>query len=178
MMANPELIYLAPACEDGADGRTWCVDNIWTDCEENGCTEKPVRYVLESSALAREAALREELETLRSQHTEQSCIFCNNSGELLTEVKSLREERSRTTETLIQYEQGFWGRMASKNRKEADDLQQRLTAAEWRNADTIAKLELAASMMDDDERGNRFAEVCRLAIKSLKPTESGASDAQ
>ncbi len=56
------------------------------------------------------------------------------------------------------------------------DLQQRLAAAEQRNSETIAKLELAASMMDDDERGNRFAEVCRLAVKSLKPTESGASE--
>lgn len=54
-------------------------------------------------------------------------------------------------------------------------LKLNLAAAEQRNADTIAKLELAASMMDDDERGNRFAEICRLAIKSLKPTESGAS---
>ena len=56
------------------------------------------------------------------------------------------------------------------------DANQSLAVAERRNADTIAKLELAASMMDDDERGNRFAEVCRLAIKSLKPTESGASE--
>ena len=55
-------------------------------------------------------------------------------------------------------------------------VEQRLAAAEQRNSDTIANLELAASMMDDDERGNRFAEVCRLAIKSLKPTESGASE--
>jgi len=55
-------------------------------------------------------------------------------------------------------------------------MSEALTAAEQRNADTIAKLELAASMMDDDERGNRFAEVCRAAIESLKPTESGASE--
>lgn len=54
--------------------------------------------------------------------------------------------------------------------------EQHLAATEQRNSDTIAKLEIAASMMDDDERGNRFAEVCILAIKSLKPTESGASE--
>ena len=34
--------------------------------------------------------LRAELETLRQQHAEQSCVFCNDSGELLTEVKALR----------------------------------------------------------------------------------------
>lgn len=34
--------------------------------------------------------LRAELETLRQQHAEQSCVFCNDSGELLTEVKTLR----------------------------------------------------------------------------------------
>lgn len=33
-----------------------------------------------------------ELEVLRQQHAEQSCIFCNNSGELLSAVKT---ERSR-----------------------------------------------------------------------------------
>lgn len=37
------------------------------------------------------AALREELATLHDQHAEQSCVFCNNSGELLTEVKSLQQ---------------------------------------------------------------------------------------
>ena len=37
------------------------------------------------------AALREELATLHDQHAEQSCVFCNNSGELLTEVKSLKQ---------------------------------------------------------------------------------------
>lgn len=36
------------------------------------------------------AALREELAELRQQHAEQSCVFCNNSGELLTKVKALQ----------------------------------------------------------------------------------------
>jgi hypothetical protein len=44
-----------------------------------------------------------------------------------------------------------------------------------RISETSAKLELAASMMDDDVRGNRFAEVCRLAISALKPTAEAES---
>ena len=35
-------------------------------------------------------ALREDLAELRQQHAEQSCVFCNNSGELLTRVKTLQ----------------------------------------------------------------------------------------
>ncbi len=60
-MSDPKVIYLAPKCEDGIDGRSWCEDDIWTDCEENGCSEKSVRYVLESDAQSELAALREEL---------------------------------------------------------------------------------------------------------------------
>lgn len=61
-------------------------------------------------------------------------------------------------------------------------LQQRLTVQDQRVdellkriSETSAKLELAASMMDDDVRGNRFAEVCRLAIFALKPTAEAVS---
>lgn len=32
----------------------------------------------------------------------------------------------------------------------------------------VSKLELAASMMDDDARGNRFAQVCRTVSEGLK----------
>lgn len=32
-----------------------------------------------------------ELEVLRKQHAEQSCIFCNNSGELLSKVKAAEQ---------------------------------------------------------------------------------------
>lgn len=63
---------------------------------------------------------------------------------------------------------GYWSGHAA-------DLQQRLADAERRNSDCAAKLELAASMMDDDERGNRFAEVCRLAIAALNPNPEAAS---
>lgn len=47
-------------------------------------------------------------------------------------------------------------------------------AAEQRIADTTAKLQLAADMLDNDERGNRFAQVLRLAIAVLNPKPEAA----
>jgi multidrug resistance efflux pump len=44
--------------------------------------------------------LRAELETLRHQHAEQSCVFCNDSGELLTEVKTLRAQLADAAQSL------------------------------------------------------------------------------
>lgn len=98
-----------------------------------------------------------------------------------SELAALREElvTSKRNEhnSEVAYKAAIEKQEELRDRKNSIvDLQQRLTAAEQRNADTIAKLELAASMMDDDERGNRFAEVCRLAIAAIKPTESGASE--
>lgn len=52
---------------------------------------------------------------------------------------------------------------------------EKLAAAEQRIADTVAKLELAADMLDNDERGNRFAKVLRLAIAALNQKSEGES---
>ena len=41
-----------------------------------------------------------ELEVLRQQHAEQSCIFCNNSGELLSKVKAA-EQRIADRDALL-----------------------------------------------------------------------------
>lgn len=60
-----------------------------------------------------------ELEVLRQQHAEQSCIFCNNSGELLSAVKT---ERSRGDAAV----------------GDANEAERRLAAAEQR----IAELEI------------------------------------
>lgn len=49
------------------------------------------------------------------------------------------------------------------------ELTKRNAAAEQRISDTVAKLQLAADMLDDDERGNRFAQVLQLAIAALNP---------
>lgn len=96
------------------------------------------------------AALREELDKVNREKNDVACR-ANATAEALNS-------------------------MAISKATMRNKLKQRLTDAEQRNADTIDKLELAASMMDDDERGNRFAEVCRIAIATLKPTESGASE--
>jgi len=29
---NPKVIYLAPICEHGEEGRMWCQDDVW-ECE-------------------------------------------------------------------------------------------------------------------------------------------------
>lgn len=88
-----------------------------------------------------------------------------------SELAALREELANAKEW-----SGRLDKRCVSLATDKDTLIDRCKAAEKRNAETVAKLELAASMMDDDERGNRFAEVCRLAIESLKPTESGASE--
>jgi hypothetical protein len=49
-------------------------------------------------------------------------------------------------------------------------------AAEQRNADAVAKLELCESVMDNDSRGQNIARALRCVIEDLKPTESGASE--
>lgn len=50
------------------------------------------------------AALREELGTLRDQHAEQSCVFCNDSGELLSKVKSLTSSLTTAEQRNAKYE--------------------------------------------------------------------------
>ena len=131
-MSDPKVIYLGPACQKEGDGREWCEDDVWPECE---CGCPSVKYMLESDAQSQLAALREELANVRE-----------NSTLLAT----LDDQTIKT-------------------------LGQRLADAERRNADCAAKLELAASMMDDDERGNRFAEVCQLAIAALNPNPEAAS---
>lgn len=60
------------------------------------------------------------------------------------------------------YEHSIHDKVRAKNAQ--------LAAAEQRIADTVAKLELAVEMLDDDERGIRFAQVLRLAIAALNPS--------
>jgi hypothetical protein len=48
-MNQPKTIWLQPWCEGCAkscasDGRQWCEDEVWGQCED--CDEKPVKYVL------------------------------------------------------------------------------------------------------------------------------------
>ena len=100
------------------------------------------------NALPQLAALREELAECKRRHL-RSCQIAIGKSQL-------------SKERLMQLD------FAASH---AENLQQRLADAERRNSDCATKLELAASMMDDDERGNRFAEVCRLAIAALNPKQ-------
>lgn len=72
-----------------------------------------------------------ELEVLRQQHAEQSCIFCNNSGELLSAVKT---ERSRGDAAV----------------GDANEAERKLAAAEQRIADLIELLRGAWKYADHD----------------------------
>ena len=42
-MSELKVIYLGPACQEQADGREWCKDDVWDRCE---CGDQSVRYVI------------------------------------------------------------------------------------------------------------------------------------
>lgn len=100
----------------------------------------------------------------------------NDFDAALAREAALREELSGTIEKLIQYEQGFWGRMASKNRKEADDLMQRLTAAEQRNAVMSKLLQRCIPVCRYKGSHTERALINEIETALAKPTESGASE--
>lgn len=62
-MSDPKVIYLQPWCEGcethaGYEGRNWCQDDVWTQCDE--CPNKSSRYLLALDVEGRlEAAERE-----------------------------------------------------------------------------------------------------------------------
>lgn len=68
-----------------------------------------------------------------------------------------------------------YARVAQACADDCSRLKQKLDAAEQRIAQTVAKLELAVSMLDDDERGNRFAQVLQIAIAALNPKPEAGS---
>lgn len=41
---NPEVIWLSPQCDVHGDGRMWCEDAVFEQCET--CGALPARYVL------------------------------------------------------------------------------------------------------------------------------------
>lgn len=104
------------------------------------------------------------------------------------ELKKLREDHAALIEDRARFPDrpDFVGDMISahignlKAGKESADNYARnwsnkLTVAEQRIADTTAKLQLTADMLDDDERGNRFAQVLQLAIAALNPKPEAES---
>jgi hypothetical protein len=55
-----DVIWLQPWCAGceqhctPGEGRMWCQDNVWGECEE--CGNKPVRYVIDSTKKRGETA--------------------------------------------------------------------------------------------------------------------------
>ena len=50
-MPDPKEIWLQPWCDEcenayNTEGRQWCKDNVWGECDAIDCGEKSVRYVL------------------------------------------------------------------------------------------------------------------------------------
>jgi DNA repair exonuclease SbcCD ATPase subunit len=106
------------------------------------------------------AALREELATLHDQHAEQSCIFCNDSGQLLTEVKSLRKRLTASEQRNAELE----AQVDHKNK-----------GIEFRdvliNAVSMSSKELLMAWVPSDWEAKR---ACLLS--NAQPTEAGASE--
>lgn len=137
-MEDPKVIYLGPACQKEGDGREWCEDDVWPQCE-CGCSS--VRYVLESDAQSELAALREENKKVQKRYedmTDRAVEFeaAAESAELgvslgLQREAALREELDDANED---------------NRMMATVLEYKtrsLTAAEKRNAELKHELELS-----------------------------------
>lgn len=76
------------------------IERLNTVVEQQKNMLASLRAELTDSYSINDEDLRAELETLRQQHAEQSCIFCNNSGELLSQVKSLRAQLADAAQSL------------------------------------------------------------------------------
>lgn len=66
-MSELKVIYLGPTCQEQADGREWCKDDVWERCE---CGDESVRYVI-GSELDRVTAERDALQLLLNDRDEQ-----------------------------------------------------------------------------------------------------------
>lgn len=114
-MSDPKVIYLGPACQEQADGREWCQDDVWEACE---CGSESVRYVLSCDfdrVTAENAALQQRLTTAderiddmeaqladleQRRHAEQQA--CQAAERRVGELKLLLTEAIKAWE-LIQY---------------------------------------------------------------------------
>lgn len=96
-----------------------------------------------------------------------------------SELAALREELTKSREAAKEELDGV-KYTRRKFRRERDDLQQRLTAAEQRNAELVELLQATSSPVVDGElfTMERFQARAnaRTYLASIKPTESGASE--
>jgi len=145
---DPKVIYLGPACQKEGDGREWCEDDAWPQCE-CGCSS--VRYVLESDAQSELAALREAYKGYSSKLVVDA---------LNAELAALREDLEHQQCQVRSWKSGH------------EVLKQRLTAAEQRNASHESMLRHFASCADVRQVGTLAMDY----VAALQPTESGASE--
>lgn len=124
------------------------------------------------------SALREENERLKSESFEE----LYNAA--IDERDALREELALANKLLATHE-----RQLDRMIEHSDDLQQRLTAAEQRNADQLAMLHMAKELLSTislhktmapadwcESFKNEVADRLEKLRAALKPTESGASE--
>lgn len=72
---NPAVIYLGPACQEQADGREWCQDDVWEACE---CGHESVCYVLAEDfdrVTAENAALQLRLNAADQRGDDQASLI-------------------------------------------------------------------------------------------------------
>jgi hypothetical protein len=96
-MEDPRVIYLGPACQKEGDGREWCEDDVWTQCE-CGCSS--VRYTLESDAQSELAALRVELAERKRKHL-RSCQIAIGKSQLAKERHAQLIEAGRQVDPIF-----------------------------------------------------------------------------
>lgn len=185
-MSDPKIIYLGPACHKEGDGREWCEDDVWTQCE-CGCSS--VRYVLESDAQSELAALREELARIKG-------ISDNYYSLLVDANQSLAAAEQRNAELKHELELSERGRIAMWGRSEematardciatnynqlsygATACKEKLVFAEQHIAELTNLIEKAHTWVDRNNCGGWDAYELRDQLAAaLKPTESGARE--
>ena len=147
------------------------LNQIYADVNEDDSVGEPnfQWVVLASEALAREAALREELDRNKSLYSQLekalSRVHCMY-GKRLLDLTGERQTVLVPDEEFVKY---FEELKCLKGENSA--LQQRLTVAEQRLSQVEGACDLAMSAIDDDERGANFVKIIQ-AIKdkaALKP---------
>lgn len=165
-MEDSKVIYLGPACQNEGDGREWCEDDVWPQCE-CGCSS--VRYVLESDAQSELAALREENKKIQKRYEDMTDKAVEFEGEA--------ESAELGLSLALQREDALREELAKRPSEIAMSLQTKLKAAEQRNSDLIDLIRKAHTWVDRNNFGGWDAYELRDQLAAaLKPTESGASE--
>lgn len=76
------------------------------DCNDAENAGRKVSQLL-SDRTAERDGLADELSNLRDLHSEQTCVFCNDSGELRTKVTALQSELTKARELIEEVRKGY-----------------------------------------------------------------------